>query len=93
MNPNKLKKIEKRFHYSIRIVFVEAAQESQRNRNITAWFSSSGPALFFAGFHLSNNLVETFSRSVVLKDCNLKFWTGLIEVKNIHSDKLYPISC
>ena len=29
---------------------VAAAQESQRNRYITAWFSSFTPAWFFTGF-------------------------------------------
>ena len=33
-----------------RIMTVAAAQESQRNRLITAWFSSFTPAWFFTGF-------------------------------------------
>ena len=56
---------------------VAAAQESQRNLIFTAWFSSFTPAWFFTRFDLTNNLVETISRSVVLKDCYFNFvdWT------------------
>ena len=39
---------------------------------------------------LTNNLVETISRSDVLKDCN---FICLIEVKKILSDNLFSISC
>ena len=46
---------------------VPAAQESQRNLIFAAWLS---PAWFFTRFDLTNNLVETISRSVVLKDFN-----------------------
>ena len=72
---------------------VGAAQESQRNRKITAWFPGFTPAWFFSGLQLTNNLVETINRSVVLKDCNFNFGIDLIEVKIIISDKLYSILC
>ena len=49
---------------------VAAAQESQRNRYITAWFSSFTLAWFFTVFRLTNNLAEIISRSDVLKDSN-----------------------
>ena len=51
--------------------------------------SSFTPACFFTGFQLTDNLVETFSRLVVLKDCNFSL---LIEIKNILSEKLCSIS-
>ena len=50
---------------------VAAAHESQRNRNITAWFSSFKLAWFFTGFNrvkiLSKRLVTcTYQRTVTL---------------------------
>ena len=38
------------FYFFCNSSIVAAAQESQRNRYITAWFSSFTPAWFFTGF-------------------------------------------
>ena len=53
---------------------VLTAQEWERNRNKTTSFSSFTLAWFFIAFHLKRNLVETISRSYVLKDCKLNFF-------------------
>ena len=52
---------------------VAAAQETQWNRYITAWFSSITPAWFFTVFNCLAISLEQLDAGTYLKDSNLNF--------------------